>query len=88
MDETEAVAGAPPPEHVDAGAVVALCQVLDEAHYDRFMQELSATPDAAHAAAVVARWAARVLARARRHRAPGRGAGHQSAPAEPADAAG
>jgi hypothetical protein len=56
------------PDGIDARVVVALCQVLGEASYDRFIGELTATEDADQAAAVVRRWAARELAGARRRR--------------------
>jgi len=57
-----------PPDAIDGRAVVALCQVLDAACYDRFIGELSATADAGQAAAVVRRWVARAGAAARRGR--------------------
>jgi len=65
MEEYEGVAG-PPPDGVDARVVVALCQVLGEAHYDRFIGQLSATHTPGQAAAVVRWWADRVWAAAGR----------------------
>ena len=67
MEEYEGVAG-PPPDGVDARVVVALCQVLGEAHYDRFIGQLSATHTPRQAVAVVRWWADRVAAARRRRR--------------------
>jgi hypothetical protein len=69
MDEHEGSSATPTPDGVDACVVVALCQALGEAHYDRFIGQLSATRTPSQAAAVV-RWWADWVAAARRRRRP------------------